>query len=455
MQVHCAINKHPPPNRMKIKHLKLTNYRRFSQFEIELHPQLTVLVARNGAGKSSILDAAATLLGSFVTRLPKVSGITFKDTDIQISEGKPKPYVRLLAISHPMKESQGIHWDRTEKRDQTKKTAKAIPEAEGLKALNKYADEFVDADNDGQSYELPVFIYYGTGRGVFDLPQRTKGFAKEFRRFDSFAGSLESRANFKRFVEYFYALETRESDLQRAERSFDVELPELKAIRCAISKMMPEFANPESARPAGIQVDWQRIGEYQSQKLRIEQLSDGYRTTLAMVMDIAARMAEANPDMDDPLLTSGMVLIDEVDLHLHPGWQQSILTDLTNTFPNIQFVVSTHSPQVVSSVKPESIRVIDWVEGEAVLRYVDFSQGAEAPQMLQDVLGLESLRPPELEIVKILNRYTELVESNQWDCPEALELRVKLNDWGAEHEPELMRLDMDIQLRELDREEGR
>ena len=158
--------------------------------------------------------------------------------------------------------------------------------------------------------------------------------------------------------------------------------------------------------------------------------------------------------MDDPLLTSGMVLIDEVDLHLHPGWQQSILTDLTNTFPNIQFVVSTHSPQVVSSVKPESIRVIDWVEGEAVLRHVDFSQGAEAPQMLQDVLGLESLRPPELEIVKTLDRYTELVENNQWDCPEALELREKLNDWGAEHEPELMRLDMDIQLRELDREEG-
>lgn len=79
-----------------------------------------------------------------------------------------------------------------------------------------------------------------------------------------------------------------------------------------------------------------------------------------MVMDIAARMAAANPAMTDPLQSKGVVMIDEVDLHLHPGWQQSILADLTRTFPNIQFIVSTHSPQIVSTVKPDQLRVIDW-----------------------------------------------------------------------------------------------
>src|SRR5690606_25799131 len=136
-------------------------------------------------------------------------------------------------------------------------------------------------------------------------------------------------------------------------------IPELQTIRSAIQNFLgSEFSNPRIASPAGIMVDWKQNGE--TKQLRIEQLSDGYRTTLAMIMDIAARIAEANPEMSDPLKTEGIVLIDEVDLHLHPGWQQHILPDLMRVFPDIQFIVSTHSAPVVTSVKPESLRVIGW-----------------------------------------------------------------------------------------------
>lgn len=82
-------------------------------------------------------------------------------------------------------------------------------------------------------------------------------------------------------------------------------------------------------------------------ELRIEQLSEEYKIVIAMVADLAARMAEANPGMDNPLNTTGIVLIDEVDLHLHPRWQREILLQLTKVFPNIQFIVSTHSPVIV------------------------------------------------------------------------------------------------------------
>ncbi len=208
------------------------------------------------------------------------------------ADGQKPPYMRIACESH-----SGIQWDRTEKRDQATKTASEIPEGRGAKALNEYVDHFIDAGNAGENFELPVFIYYGTGRGVFDVPQRTKGFGKAFSRFDAFNGALASRTNFKRFVEYFYFLEEKESKLQKEQRSFEVELPELKAIRTAITRLMPEFSNPQGAYPAGIKVDW-LLGDVKKQ-LRIEQLSDGYRTTLAMVMDIAARMAEANPGMID------------------------------------------------------------------------------------------------------------------------------------------------------------
>ena len=430
---------------MKIKKITLTNFRRFADFMINFDEQLTVLIALNGAGKSSVLDAVATALGQLFTRLPKVTGINPKNTDFRVfSDGRKPPYMRIFCESY-----DGIQWDRTEKRDQTKKTAIEIPQGRGIKALNAYVDRFIDADNVGESYELPMFIYYGTGRGVFDVPQRKKGFGKTFSRFDAFDGALASRTNFKRFVEYFYFLEEKESKRQKEQRSFDVELPELKVIRTAINRLMPDFSNPQGDYPAGIQVDW--MVDDAVKKLRIEQLSDGYRTTLAMVMDVAARMAEANPEMTDPLSTEGVILIDEVDLHLHPGWQQRILPDLMRTFPNIQFIVTTHSPQVVTTVEASSLRVISWDGEQPRLVPVDFSLGAESQLILNQVLGVDS-RPSNVDVVRKLHRYQQLVTEDRWDTDEALQLREALDQWGAEHEPELSRLDMDIRLKELDRQ---
>lgn len=429
---------------MKIKTLTLTNFRRFADFKISFQEQMTVLVARNGAGKSSVLDAVAIALGPFLTRLPSISGLNPKDSDFRVFADDQKPPFMRISCESP----EGIHWDRTEKRDQTKKTAAQIPNGQGLKPLNDHVDTFIDAHNDGRDYQLPIFVHYGTGRGVFDIPQRKKGFGKSFSRFQALDGALESRTNFKRFVEYFYFLEMLEAKLQKEQRSFDVELPELNTIRVAVQRLMPEFSHPRGAHPAGIMVDW-TVGE-EVKQLRIEQLSDGYRTTLAMVMDIAARMAEANPKMADPLDTEGVVLIDEVDLHLHPGWQQRILPDLMRTFPKVQFIVTTHSPQVISTVEAQSLRVIDWQEEIPKLLPVDFSLGAESQLILKQVLGVDP-RAEKLGIVTKLHRYQQLVAEDSWDSDEALALRKELDQWGAEHEPELLRLDMDIRLKEFER----
>lgn len=436
---------------MKVKNIHFKHFRRFSDFSLQLHKQLTVLVARNGAGKTSILDGIAICLGSFLTYLPDVSGINFKATDFQLlpskhGEKKP-PYMRLTCAL-----DNGIVWDRTEKRDGTTKTIASIPSAYGTKSLKEYADTFTDALNEDASVNLPIIIYYDTARAVFDSPQRKRNFKKTFRRLDAFQGALSSRANFKSFIEYFYALEAKESKKQKEMRSFEVEIPELKAIRRAIHTMIPEFSNPVTATPASIAVDWTHDGT--TETLLIEQFSDGYRTTLAMVMDIAARMAEANPDMEDPLQTEGIVIIDEIELHLHPGWQQTILLDLMRTFPNIQFIISTHSPQIVSSVKPESLRVIDWHDNIPQIEDVHFSEGAEAQKMLQDVLGVKNPRVESLAIVQELKEYQGLVENNAWDSERGLALLEKLIAWGGEHEPELARLAMDVRIKDWERSQS-
>ncbi|MDE1167185.1 MAG: AAA family ATPase [Pseudomonas sp.] len=428
---------------MKIRKLRCENFRRFKDFSIDFDEYLTVLVARNGSGKSSILDALAISLGAFLTRMPGVTGISQKDTDFKVLEdgGKP-PYSRITCET-----IDGVVWDRTERRDKTAKTNRQVPVARGLKSINEYADGLVDSFNDGDKVILPVLAYYGTGRGVFSVPERKRGFQKEFTRFDSYAASLESKTNFRRFIEYFYSLESLEGSRQRELKSFEYECPELKAVRVAVQKFMPEFSNPRIAYPAGIMVDWKR--EDGAYPLRIEQLSDGYRIALVMVMDIAARMAEANPDLKDPLISPGIVMVDEVELHLHPGWQQTVLPDLRRVFPEVQFIVSTHSPHVIATVRPDQLRVIDWDVFDAHLVPVEFSEGAENSYVLDRILGV-SPRPERLDIVRKLKEYQLLVEKGRWSEQQARKLKLELDAWGKGFDPEIERLEMDIAIQELD-----
>lgn len=83
--------------------------------------------------------------------------------------------------------------------------------------------------------------------------------------------------------------------------------------------------------------------------LQIDQLSGGYKAVLSVIADIAKRLSMANPDSQNPLEEDAVILIDELDLHLHPKWQKEIVDDLKRTFPNCQFIVSTHSPFVIQS----------------------------------------------------------------------------------------------------------
>lgn len=186
-------------------------------------------------------------------------------------------------------------------------------------------------------------------------------------------------------------------------------------------------------------------------ELLAEGASDGARCAMGVVADLAWHMALANPELGAKAaeVTPGIVLIDEVDLLLHPSWQQTVLTDLTRIFPKVQFVVTTHSPQVLSTVKPEQIRILDDKTGMVVIP--DFSLGAESKQLLEDIQHV-SPRPAHVPIVRNLNRYLKLVAEDKFDTPEALLLRKTLDSWCGGNDPVLLRADMDIRLRKMRRQ---
>jgi len=163
-----------------------------------------------------------------------------------------------------------------------------------------------------------------------------------------------------------------------------------------------------------------------------------------MIGDIARRLSMANPRMDNPLEGDGIVLIDEIDLHLHPLWQRVIVAKLTEVFPNCQFIVSTHSPQVLSHVKAEHIFLLQPQENDISIIKPTESYGKSTDRQLEDILGVES-RP--LEIKEELHQLYKLIQEQKLE--DAKQLMAKLENKIEGREPELVKADVLIKRKEI------
>jgi predicted ATP-binding protein involved in virulence len=295
----------------------------------------------NGSGKSAVLDAIAVGLGAILTLLPETRGRSFQKSDLLFRNGQFKSFMRVT-----MESTDGIIWDRTETRYKEIGRLESIPKAVGLKMLKQHINNTVlQPLLHNHPYELPVFAYYGVNRAVTDTPKSRKGFPKEFNRFAAYSASLEATNRFRTAFSWFYTKENEEHRLQKEKRSFDVTLPELDTVRRAICTVFKDIREPRiKLNPLRFVVN------LNNEEFELTQLSDGYKTLLALVMDLAMRMAAANPDHANPLEVPAFVMIDEVDLHLHPSWQYRVINDLLVTFPNTQFVVTTHSPFIAESI---------------------------------------------------------------------------------------------------------
>jgi predicted ATP-binding protein involved in virulence len=176
----------------------------------------------------------------------------------------------------------------------------------------------------------------------------------------------------------------------------------------------------------------------------VDMLSDGLRNAIAMVADLAFRTYKLNPHLGSEAArnTPGVALIDEVDMFLHPSWQQTILGSLREAFPRVQFIVSTHSPQVLTTVPSECIRILQ--DGKVYAAPAG-TEGAEPGRLLLSALGLQSVRPPDNPATQELLAYLALVDQDKWNTPEALALRRKLDARYQGNEPALLEADLLIE----------
>lgn len=426
---------------LKIMQVGLTNFRCYKKVEIQLDPFLNVFVGNNGAGKSAILDAIAICLDVIVNFYLDSSQQTLKKKDILLGHDGKQAFFANIAVTT----FDHLTWSLFEKSGPSRMTTDENYGVSRLSELHDTLKEMVAADKRGKEVEIPVLVYYGIRRDHYERDSLETAMKAE-SRFESLRGACRGTTDYKSALQWFNFQEGKELRQQNKRKDFAFRLPELEAVRRAISSMITGVSNPRTEdHPEVLLVDWEMGGIVNT--VSFSQLSDGYRSMLALVMDLAQRMAQANPHLDEPLHANAVVLIDEIDLHLHPKWQQTVLLDLRRTFPQAQFIVTTHSPQVLTTVEPEQIQCIDWDGEEVEFWHPRSSYGAESGRLLQDILGVDP-RPPDVESTPLLKEYFALIDKGQGQGSEAVGIRQKLDNWANGEEPDLVRADMEIRRQE-------
>jgi len=420
-----------------IDKLTLSNYRGATHLEVDLHPKLNVFYGVNGSGKSTVLDAAAIMLSWVVSRIRHAgtSGRPIQEEDI--TNGKSVAAIALVCEV----DNRTIDWKLVKSR----KGHSRDKENTELSKLSEYAKQLQsEITSSNEQINLPLFAYYPVNRAVLDIPLRIKE-RHSFTLLAAYDEALTSSASFRSFFEWFRERE----DLENENRKYADQLikpddfqfpdPQLEAVRSALMRLMPEFQNL-TVRRNPLRMEVEKCGK----KLTVNQLSDGEKCLMAMVGDLARRMAIANPAGDKPLEGEGIILIDEIDLHLHPKWQRMIIPSLTDLFPNCQFIVTTHSPHVITHVQAESLFMLKQTELGIVAEQPTESYGKNVDRILEDLMGLETTRPDQVSN-NLHHLYSEIDEGRFAEARRMIE-QIKA-EIGAD--PALVKAEVLIKRREI------
>ena len=402
---------------MKLKKIRIINYRCFKDANIDFDEHTTLIVGKNGAGKTAILDAVAVAVSTFLLGIDGGVGRSilkddaryeFHDLDGTVDPQHQFP-VSIESIGDCL-DNHDVKWVRSLNSESGNTTVK---EARELTNISKEAQKRIMTGD--KSLILPLISYYGTGR-LYAQKKEKKNIKSltEFKRQVGYVDCMAAESNEKLMLNWFQ-IQTLKS-LQEQQRTGKVEKSLLlKTVEKAICKCFERISGSKNASII-FDLDTHRLvlnfesADGSLQKFAMDEMSDGYKNTLSMIGDIAYRMAVLNPMLGDKVLeeTSGVIVIDEIDLHLHPQWQQTIISDLNTIFPKIQFIVSSHAPAVINSVAKEQIRILD--NGEIYMPAAQ-TYGRYANSILREVMKV-SERP--MDIKQRMNLFYSYMDENNY-----------------------------------------
>ncbi|MXX91554.1 MAG: AAA family ATPase [Gammaproteobacteria bacterium] len=413
---------------MRVVHLKLANVRAIEAAEFHFGPGFNLVAGVNGVGKTTVLDALAVCLSAIVGRAgaSRWGAMSFGADDIRKDVGALQlecgfeiaGEIETFMLHRPRESvvvPKGMdQFDRGE----TALTANTTPTIE---------DFFPGMPVEGEarpSESQPLAVLFSTNRAVPSERTPKKSVATGGVN-AAYPDALSNRR------------ELRLSDFaawMRVQKALSSERPAvmrvLIAFEAAVRRFLPGYRNfrvgDVGKRGSSLLIDRGDV------TLPIKSLSDGERGVLALVLDLTRRLAQANPEMDDPAAEAeAVVLIDEIELHLHPRWQRKIVENLTETFPNCQFIATTHSPQVIGEVEHNRIHMI--VDGKVYP--LNHSFGVDSSRLLEEVMDTDSRT---VSIKKLLSNISEAITDDRYD--EAHKLLDDLSSQLGDTDPEVTRI---------------
>ncbi len=362
----------PPRTLLKLGSLLVRRFHGFGESEIELRPGFNVVVGDNGSGKTALLDGLAVAVGAVLLGLAEKEARNIGHSEVLrtvfLRDGLPDSQPQYPTEVWCTGQFEGIEltWKRSLERERGRTTSVGAGE------VRRQAAALRARTRNGETVDLPVLAYYGTGR-LWKKTRRRAERPTQGQQLAGYADCLNPTSNHLLLSNWL-----RKHAYAEAQRGST--LPQVEAVKKAVTTCIGECTkvNYDILREQ-LQV------ELAGQLLPFDLLSDGYRNMVAMVADIAWRAAVLNPHRGTaaPREASGVVLIDEIDLHLHPKWQRHVVGDLKRTFPGIQFVATTHSPFIIQNLREGELIILDRDGPPAP--YADRSP----EDIAEDVMGVE------------------------------------------------------------------
>jgi len=337
---------------MKIKQLILENFRGYKSLRINLDESFNLIIGDNGSGKTALLEALTVAMGSFFLGIRDVysRGIYKKDIHIATYDDVEEYIFPVKIKVNGIVNEKELFWSRELSGNNNRTTS---IKAEKIKEEAQFIDNLV---RKGEKVNLPLLTYYATGR-LFDKARdvdekendKKRTIASRFRAYDR---CLDAKSTHKQFQKWFRSKEL--SRIQKGHTDISLEV-----VKSAIVKNLPNcknfFYEFDPDKPQGLKIELT-----DGRILPFLALSDGTRNFFAIISDIAYKCVTLNPHLKTESLinTTGIVLIDELDLHLHPEWQRKIISALRDTFPNIQFIATTHSPFLIQETGRKQLIIL-------------------------------------------------------------------------------------------------
>jgi len=368
---------------VKIVSLEFNNFKGIKKILFELDGKSAVFFGVNGVGKSSILRGINLIYSNIINKIVKYrfkQGINIELSDISAGAQGCSIYAELQ-----FSDGFAVKYHRSMERKNRNRTH--------LKSALESIDKHFELKYSDPGANMPMFVNYGVNRLVLDIPIRIRT-KHIFDREAAFEKAIENRIDFRTFFEWFRHQEDIENQNKAREKK-NYEDISLNAVRKAITTMFNGFSDLRIERsPLSMKINKGKT------TLSVEQLSDGEKCTIALIGDLARRLSLANPAEKNPLLGEGVVLIDEIELHMHPAWQREILSKLKKIFPNIQFIITTHSPQVLGETGEDFI-LFSLENANNALEYTITGPliGWDSNYILNDYMGTTSLNLKTKELI--------------------------------------------------------